>query len=414
MSRRSVLIKPGITPPPPPPPPPSEYGATPPPNGIVPGSTRVTSAAAFTAALDDGVLDITLDAVVNAPSGGFRVPRLSQPRTIRGTEIALIQSSGACIQASGSSGGRFILDHLRCDGGWRSDKRHSSGTDIPFRFTSCDYVSFRNCVTCYSKDLGMLFNYCIQAEVLNCTFFCTATGAYSDDNVRDFLCQDSWFQFGGDDSVQWHQTQDIDFLRTNSVIIRHNLVRDYHGGKTHAGMADGTFNGKESQSLWENNTFEGNNRYGVEFNNSTGSASFHGAPRNFKFIGNTVKNLTRIGASARNGVPVGYGLNVSLQSGNSFDSSCEVRNNTFIRDPSLQDRHNQDVYDWAAIGSQGKPPWVPGAEDQGGGFWSEGGFVPSFTIDLAYTGVRLSGDNSGAVTHSGNIYQGSGWTSTLS
>lgn len=400
------------------PPPAPPYGASPPVGGIVPGSTRVTSAAEFTTALNDHVLDITLDAVVNAPSAGFVLPRLTSTLTIRGTATALIQrpdGAGPCITAGGGSGGSFILDHVRCDGGWRTNRSQGSGTAIPFRFMSCDYVSFRNCVSCYSRDLAMIFNNTTQAEVLNCTMFCSCTGAYSDDNVRDFLCQDSWFQFGGDDSVQWHQSIDYPFLRTNSVIIRHNLIRDYFGGKTHAGVADGTFNGKTSQSLWENNMFEGANRYGTEFNNSPGSGAWHGAPHNFIWRGNTVKNLIKDSPSSRSGSPIGIAMNfAALEPGNNFDSTTTVQNNTFIRDPSIQGLRNQDVYPWARVGTEDKPQWVPGAEAQGGGYWSQTGFVPGWTIDLGTKAVNLDGGNSGAVTHSGNVYIGSGWTNQIS
>jgi hypothetical protein len=338
--------------------------------------------------------------------------------TIRGTESALIQRvdnvAGPCIAATGSgTGGSFIIDHIRCDGGWRSFKSQANGSYIPFRFNDCAYVSFRNCVSCYSRDLAMVFNNTVQAEVLNCTLFCICTGAFSDDNVRDLLVQDCWMQHGGDDSIQWHQFNQP--IRPCSIILRHNLIRDYFGGKCHCSVADGTYNGKVSQSLWENNFFEAANRYGTEFNNSPSSGGFKGPPHNFIWQGNTVKNLIGDSPSSRSGAFIGVAMNfAALEAGNGFDSTTTVKNNTFIREPSIQGMRNQDVYPWARINGADKPSWVPGAAEQGGGYWSQTGFVPSWTIDLAVKAVVLDGSNSGAVTHSGNDYVGNGWTNTLS
>ena len=173
-------------------------------------------------------------------------------------------------------------------------------------------------------------------------------------------------------------------------------------------------NGKPSQSLWENNTFEAANRYGTEFNNSVSSSSFHGSPHNFIWRGNTVKNLIKDSPSSRSGSPIGVGLNMVLQAGNHFDATTVVQNNTFIRDPSVQGKTNQQVYPWAQVGGADKPQWVPGSADQGGGYWSQTGFVASWKIDLAVKGVILNGTNPGAVTHSGNSFVGAGWTNTLS
>lgn len=394
------------------------FGATSPGTAITPGSTRVATAADFQAALNSHVLDITLDAVVNAPAGGFVVPRLTSTMTIRGTDKALIQrvdnTAAPCIKAGSGTGGHIILDHIRCDGGWRKFKTAGNGGFVPFRFLSCAYLSFRNCVSCYSRDLAFIFNNTTQAELINCTLWCSCTGAYSDDNVRDLLVQDCWMQHGGDDSLQWHQSADITGLQVRSVIQRHNLIRDYFGGKTHCGVADGTVNGKPSQSLWENNVFEAANRYGTEFNNSPSSNSFHGSPHNFIWQGNTVKNLIKDSPSSRSGAPIGIGLNFMLQSGNQFDSTTIIRNNTFSRDPSIQGKTNQQVYPWAQINGPDKPSWVPGSADQGGGYWSQNGFVSTWKIDQGTKGVILNGTNPGAVTHSGNTFIGSGWTNTLS
>ena len=190
---------------------PAEFGTSPPTGGIVSGSTRVTTAAAFQTALNHHTADITLDAAISAPSGGFVVPRLATGITIRGTAIALITGTGTgpCLTAGGGTGGKVTLDHIRCDGGWRKFKTAGSGTAIPFRFMSMDFLSLTNCVSCYSRDLGLIFNNTKQAILQNCTIFCSCTGAFSDDNVVDLLVQDCWMQHGGDDSIQWHQTRRI-------------------------------------------------------------------------------------------------------------------------------------------------------------------------------------------------------------
>ena len=249
-------------------------------------------------------------------------------------------------------------------------------------------------------------------ELVNCTTYVHSRGTCLATNCRDLRIENCWVNHSGDDGLGFHQDPNVPMRRV-SIIFRHNLIRDSFGGKAHCGAADGTWNGKPSQVLIENNVFESANLYGTDFNNSPSSTTFHGPPHNFIFRGNTIKNLTKI-APTSDGSPIGRGLNIVLKSTNSFDSTCRIENNTFIRDPSIQGKRLQDAYSWAAVGGAGKPGWVPGVDQQGGGFFDEFGWKPTYTIDLASVGVFLSGTNSGSVTHSGNTYQGSGWTGKLS
>lgn len=375
-----------------------------------PGSLQVSTASALQQALNDGVMDITLTAAVNAPSGGINVPRTSATRILRCSGSGILNRgspTGHVLRSDGTSGtGRLHLIGFRVDGGWRTNP-HEEPNDLSsnYFFPNMAYVRFENCVTCYALRTGYMVAGTNTVEIINSTLFaCPRDHAWAD-RVRDLLVQGCLIQHCGDDSLGTHQLAGQGLI-TQSIRFIDNVVRDSLGGKLHCGAADGTFNGKASQILYDGNTFEACGLYGVHGHQPPPEQNHNiSQPHNIIINGNTVRDL-RATAPVSPGQTIGVVWRFSFPDF-SFDSTLRITNNTMVRTPSLQGQPLSAGYNWPV------PANVPGASAFQGQFFTKTGFSSSQTFNLASSGTLFQGSNAGAVTHFGNVWQGSGWSATI-
>lgn len=378
--------------------------------GAAPGSTLVSTASALQQALNDGVMDITLTAAVNAPSGGINVPRTSTTRILRCSGSGILNRgspTGHVLRSDGTSGtGRLHLIGFRVDGGWRTNP-HEEPNDLSsnYFFPNMAFVRFENCVTCYSLRTGYMVAGTNTVEIINSTLFaCPRDHAWAD-RVRDLLVQGCLIQHCGDDSLGTHQLAGQGLI-TQSIRFIDNTVRDSLGGKLHCGAADGSYNGKTSQILYDGNVFEACGLYGVHGHQPPPEQNHNiSQPHNIIINNNRFENL-RATAPVSPGQTIGVAVRMSFPDF-SYDSSMRITNNQFVRNASAQGQTLGAVYSWPV------PPNVPGAATYQGQFFTKTGFSSSQTFNLAGQATLFQGSNSGSVTHFGNTYAGS-WSSQIS
>lgn len=376
-----------------------------------PTSTMVSTATALQNALNAGDLDITLTAAVTAPSGGINIPRIPGGRVLRGTSAALITrgaTTGHVLRSDGT-GGSLTLVGIRVDGGWRSNKHEGSDAESNYFLEDYDFLRIDGCVSAYSYRTGWCVGGTKRLEVVNSTLFACPRDTVWEPDVRDYLFEGNLVQHCGDDGWGNHQGAIGNNLVTKSIICRNNVFRDCFGLKLHAGVATGTINGKTSQILIENNTFEACGLYGLYFWEDFGNGEPWAAPRNITVRNNTWKDL-RATTQSSGGQVIGVAVLLGFPD-TSYDASLVISNNTFVRNAAAQGQTLQSRYSWAQLNSPDKPQNVPGAGSFEG-FFTKTGFAPSEVFDLASTGYRNDG-GSGSFTHSGNTWTGS-WTNTLS
>jgi hypothetical protein len=380
---------------------------TPPPPG---NSSIVTTLQQLQSALNNGALDITLTAAITAPAGGVNIPRINGGRIFRCAGNGLITrgaSTGHVLRSDGS-GGSLTLIGVRVDGGWRSNPHEGDDSQSNYYLEGFDFLRIESCVSAFSLRTGWNVGNCKKLEIVKSTLFACPRDTCWEPGVRDYLFEDNLVQHCGDDGWGTHFGSIGSNQVTKSIICRRNTFRDCFGVKGHGGTADGTHNGKKSQVLIEDNVFEACGLYGFYFWQDNGNNEPWSPPRNITFQRNKIIDLrstTRSSGGQRIGVAMILGF-----PGASYDGTCSLRDNTFIRNDASSGQTLQSRYAWGTLA--GKPSNVPGANSFQG-FFTKTGFAPTETFELASTGYRNDGGgNAGAIQHSGNTWQGN-WNNQL-
>lgn len=380
--------------------------------GGQPSSVAVTNARELQEALDAGETDITLTQPAIAPANGINVPRLSGGRTLRCSPSGILTRgptlNGHVLRSDGT-GGSLTLVGFRVDGGWRQDQQELTDLDSNYYLPDYTFLRLENCVTCYSKRTGFLVAGSTQVEIAQCTAFAICRDFVWADRVRDLLVEDCLVQHCGDDGLGTHQSVAAGTV-TFSVIFRRNTLRDSYGVKAHCGAASGTYNGKQSQLLVEDNVIEAPGLYGVHFH----EISIHNtqALTNVTIRRNVIRDCRLVSPVDNDVQSIGVAIRLAFPNF-AFDSTCVVQDNLAVRTSSHSTAVLQDVFDWGARGSSAKPANVPGA-GAFEGFFTKTGFLPARTFrSIGSEATLFQGSNTASIVTGGNTFTGDTWANTV-
>lgn len=380
-------------------------------------TVRVATLSELTTALNRGDLDITITAPITVPAGGLYIPRIASGRTLRcdanGILVRGSMDGPIAHSLDSETGGRLTLVGVRADGGWRSDMHEDSDMMSNYIFFYYDFLRIDGCVSAYSYSHGWYVSESKQLEIENSVIFACSRDAVYEGGTRDYLFRNNLVQHCADDCWGTHQGSIGNNLVTKWILVENNTFRDAIGLKAFSGAASGTINGKPSGITIRNNTFEAGALYGFMFLKDVNWPQEPWAPpRNMTVENNTWKDV-RITSRSSGGQVVNVVMNLNFPD-TYYDSSLIIRNNTCIRNPSFDGQPLQNCYSWAQLNSPDKPQNVPGA-GAFQGFHAKTGFQPDETFYLTTVGYRNDGgSNPQDITHSGNVWIGSGWTNTLS
>lgn len=376
--------------------------------------TVVTSAADLQSALNKGITDITLAAAVDSPPGGIYVPRLASGRVLRCSGDGILQrgpnDTDAVIHSGDHSGGSLTLINFRVDGGWRSNPHEPPLEQYRrisnYYFPNYTLLQFEGCVSCYSYQTGIWAPFASTLEVVGCTFFACTRDAVWEPGVRDYTFTDNVVMACGDDSWGTHYAQSDCLPNTRYIYCARNKMYGSNGMKGHGGAEDGTYNGKKSQVVIEDNEMYGC-FYGIQFFYDRNNNEPVARPRNVIFRRNKIENCVRSVpwvTEYKIGRPIEFRF-----PNHPVDSTLQITGNEIIRDLALQGQNIQDYYSWST--GAGRPVNVPGASAFTG-YYNKTGFVTEYPIEVGWDGCIITGCKADIVHHN-NEWVGPGWTDIL-